>query len=332
MRFKTIIICDSRGRGIEEFIGSHPTPIDHDYIVEVLPGRSIPDIKNIVMDKIARCKEEPYYCVIFAGICGLTEKSDSTSQRSLRYPSENRLSKVTATKDTICDLKSKFTDRINFCTIVPASLKEYFTKFNPGLPVPDYIDSEQLMLEDDIDSINTLIKSLNQPPTVNINLISRFQQKAKKRKQRSNQIGFRKKLRFCTKGLSDGVHFTPEYKSVCFALIIDTSIRDHKTLFHRLQTWPREAGTDALKDSPTRSVFNRLQPWPQKASTSADYTPTQSNSKTVRSVVYKLSSAESSTERKQQSDTTSQEDTDLEDDRDYKRRRSTRTVFKENRV
>jgi len=42
----------------------------------------------------------------------------------------------------------------------------------------------------------------------------------------------------------DGVHFTIAYKAICFGLIVDTSIRDHEALFHRLQPWPVESDAD----------------------------------------------------------------------------------------
>ena len=253
-RFTNIIISDSRGRGLEEFIGSHPTPIDHDYVVEVLPGKAIHEMVNLISNKISRYNPDFYYCIVFAGICGLTERVKIGSSWSLRYPEHSREHKVHTTINTIQGLKHKYGKRINFCTIVPASLTEYFQHYNSGRSIPRQLKTEQIALEADINKINSFIKSLNESETTTINISSRFHVKSKKKRQRSgNKVVYRRVSKFSTKGLVDGVHFTQILKAVSFSLIIDTAIRDLRSLSgrksdsHRLQPWP--VGADQAPDN-----------------------------------------------------------------------------------
>jgi hypothetical protein len=243
--YTTIIIADSRGKGLEEFIGAHPTPITHQYVVEIMPGKSIPELKQLTIDTIARYDLNFSYIVIFAGICGLTEKSQSGTSRILRYPDQSREAKVDATINTIYSLKYRFRERLNFCLIVPASLPAYFTRHNPDEPVPDYLQTEQHALETDIDKINKIISALNTSANTNINLISRFQRKSKKKRQCSGKrLVYRRVIKFTDQELPDGVHFSPKLKAVCFSLIVDTTIRDlgkfpnTGLVSHRLQPWP----------------------------------------------------------------------------------------------
>jgi hypothetical protein len=243
--YTTIIVADSRGRGLDDFIGSHPTPINYAYAIEVLPGKSIPDLIPTIESTITRYNSGPYYCVIFAGICGLTVRTRTKNTRILRYPEDQREARVNATSNAIYSLKHKFNTHINFCTIVPASLQAYFKAFNADQAIPDFLQEEQLILEDDISKINSIIVAINGSDNLNINVISRFQIKSKKKRQRSGKkVVYRRVTKFTSKDLVDGVHFTPDIKAACFGLIVDTSIRDFEHLTnpvagpHRQQSWP----------------------------------------------------------------------------------------------
>jgi hypothetical protein len=249
-RFTSIIIADSRGRGLEDFIGGHPTPITHEYWVEVCPEKSIPQLADLIINTIESHDIDHLYCIVFAGICGLTERVRDGQLRTLRYPEESREKKVQETTDTISRLKFKYQNRLNFCTLVPASLADYFLYHNPATALPDYLTTEQQALEQDIIRINRTITKLNLSQGItNVNLSSRFEKKSKKKRQRSgNKVVYRRISNFKYTDLTDGVHFNDLLKSTCFTLIVNTSIRDSQTILdnptgpgsaaHRLQSWP----------------------------------------------------------------------------------------------
>jgi hypothetical protein len=158
-----------------------------------------------------------------------------------------------ATIDAIRSLKYKYGQLINFCTIVPASLPNYFTYFNPDSTPPGYLVNEQAALEVDINVINNHISLLNCHIT-NINLSSRFQAKSKKKRQRSgNKTVYRRVSKFKYSSLVDGVHFSQSMKRTCFSLIIGTTIRDSIASINSIE----EAGT-----SKSNSGAHRLQSWP----------------------------------------------------------------------
>ena len=189
---------------------------------------------------------------MFAGICGLTDKSTSNNTKALRYQSSFRDDKVTCNIDVAKFLKGSFGDRINLTSIVPADLIAYFRFHNRGRPVPNYVIPEQLALEEDINTINKVLLDLNSKAITNINISSRFQMKSKKKRQRSGtKVVYRRVARFVYSELVDGVHFSDKLKNQVFGLIIDTAIRDisstnqHLAESHRQQ--PRPVGFQDLQ-------------------------------------------------------------------------------------
>jgi hypothetical protein len=127
-------------------------------------------------------------------------------------------------------------------------LSTYFDHYNPGCIRPDYLSAEQSALESDIQRVNALISSTNSGINTNINLVSRFQVKSKKKRQRSGKkVVYRRVTKFSNRELVDGVHFTEKQKKICFGLIVNTAIREltivsSRSDSHRLQSRPVGAG------------------------------------------------------------------------------------------
>jgi hypothetical protein len=149
---------------------------------------------------------------------------------------------VSATLDAIRTLKGRFGTKINICTITPASLEIFFTNRNPDVAPPAILADEQVALETDILFLNSHIADLNAGLITNINLASRFKRKSKKKRQRTNKLSYRRVDKFTYSEIPDGVHFSERLKSICFALILNTAIRDigpstNPDPPHMLQPW-----------------------------------------------------------------------------------------------
>ena len=190
--FTTIVIADSRGRGLDDFVGNHPTPINHQYVLQIKPGKSLAQLAPIIISTINTYDSDKTYCVVFAGICGLTDKTTNRGISSLRYKKAYREEKVTCNIDIAKFLKNSYGDKINLCNIVPADLIKYFHTHNQGSPIPEYLFQEQLALEEDITTINKVLLDLNSNSITNINICNRVQVKSKKKRQRSgNKVVYR---------------------------------------------------------------------------------------------------------------------------------------------
>ena len=230
-RYTNILVTDSRGRGLDDFVGQHLRPITHDYVIEVLPGRSPAQLIPIIDNIFGRYDRNTSYCVVLAGICGLTVRSTINNRQHLRYPLNTRTERVDNVLTAFRELKRKFGDHINICTIIPASLADYHRHFHPDLPLPTHIISEQTALEEDIIFINRCISELNLSVT-NINLASRIQTNSKKKRQRSgSKTVYRRVTKFNYSQLPDGLHFSESLRNICFTLILNTAIKDIQNLF-----------------------------------------------------------------------------------------------------
>ena len=137
-QFTTVIISDSRGRGLEDYLGSHPLPEDQQFVVLVKPGKSLSQLCPIIINTIDSYDNNQVYCIVYAGICGLTDRTtDKTISKKasvLRYQDTYRGDKIECNIDSAKFLKNRYGDRINFCTIIPADLITYFRQHNPGIP------------------------------------------------------------------------------------------------------------------------------------------------------------------------------------------------------
>ena len=238
--FTTIFVSDSRGKGIDDFVGNHPTPVNHQYVFVIRPGKSLAQLTPAIIDTINSHDINKLYCIVSAGICGLTDKTRVKGKLALRYKSIFRDEKVTTNIDVAKFLKSSYGDKINICSIIPADLVKYYQFHNRDSVIPEFLVQEQLALEEDVETINKVLLDLNSISVTNINLSSRLQTKSKKRRQRSGaKIVYRRVSKFVYTRLTDGVHYSPDLRNLLFGLIIDTAIRDiTSTLAH---SQPEEA-------------------------------------------------------------------------------------------
>ena len=230
--FVTILFTDSRGKGLVRFIQNYQTPDNIRYFVDVKSGWSLQRFAPRIIEVINRHDIELVYGIVFAGICGLTERTNEGNVSILRYPGASRDTKVNETCDIIRSLKDRFRNHINFATIVPANLPAYFQHHNPGISVPAFLYSEQSGLEADIRSINDIITFINCGTISNINLINWISLKSKKRRQRSGRkVVYRKVVKLTYRDFIDGVHFSEKLKRKFFRLFLHISITDIETKF-----------------------------------------------------------------------------------------------------
>jgi hypothetical protein len=78
------------------------------------------------------------------GICSLTLKTAAGGLRAIRYPISTRQQKLQTALTVISSLWDDFGKRVNITTIVPASLGNYFSKFNPKTKIPEELAEEQI--------------------------------------------------------------------------------------------------------------------------------------------------------------------------------------------
>jgi hypothetical protein len=221
-----------------------------EYIIKVLPGRTLEAIALVAREILPNYESTNYYCIIHAGICSLTVKTTSPFHRHcLTYPLQEREDKLKSIKDTLTDLKSRFGARINFCTVVPASLHKYFYTKNPDQQdAPPSLNKEQEALLEDIVLINETIKQLNiNYHNTNINLCARFVTHSKKKHQRSNTGNPRRVTKFKDTELIDGVHFSEELRQTSFHLIKSAIDRDLEYL-HQLSLGPLNLSAEELDE------------------------------------------------------------------------------------
>ena len=238
-----IIITDSRGTGIDNFIQSNNLDDDFKIVTRVIRGCDILRAAKIARSLMQSYSHRNYYCILFVGICSLTEKGKSKSIRSIHYPIEKREPKLDIITQALSDLKAEFGDRINVPTIIPASLEKFFAFSNPDRLVPNVLKEEQFLLLDDIKSINEGIKETNARSSITstINLAGRFYSHSIKKNRKTKSGAKRRVEKFCDNQLYDGLHLASDIKSTCFSLIFEGAKRD----LDRLKS--------SLKQSPSRT-------------------------------------------------------------------------------
>ena len=265
VRPKIIIFTDSRGRGLQEFINNHPESGNYDNIISILPGNDLNQISVSMTQVTNALPTDNYFCVVFAGICGLTERSNNDGIRKISYPLDSRDIKTQSIITTIQDLNQRFANKITVCTIIPASLHKHFALNNPNQTPPTELEAEQAALLEDIETINTHIIQSNTGPNININLSKRFHRQIKKKRQKTTTLSYRRLTRFSDKELPDGVHLSNAAKSICFNLIYNSAIRNLN-----LQLAPSSA---AEETSQTSSQDDSDADWDFKRKPSADNRP-----------------------------------------------------------
>jgi hypothetical protein len=222
-----VIITDSRGRGLQNFIDAHDLENDFTIVLKTIRGCDLRRAASIVRTLLPRYSHRNYYCIVSVGICSFTEKAKSKSKRSITYPLNAREQKVESAIQIISDLKAEFGSRINFPTIIPASLGKFYSYFNPNRSSPSSLEEEQIALVADLKTVNEKIKQGNQElPTTTINLCNRFFSSSIKINKRKKSRTKRRVEKFNDSQLFDGLHLSPEARPACFSLYFESATRD----------------------------------------------------------------------------------------------------------
>ena len=246
-----IIVTDSRGIGIDNFIHLNNLEDDFKIVTIVIRGCDLIRAASIARSLMQSYAHRNCYCILFVGICSLTEKERSRSVRAIRYPADNRTIKLECITQVLGNLKTEFGDRVNVPTIIPASLGKFFTFSNPHRKVPSNLQEEQLQLLDDIKSINDIIKESHiQSVSTTINLAGRFYSSSIKRNRKTKSGAKRRVEKFSDSNLFDGLHLADEIKSTCFSLIFEGARRDLERLkISQKQSPSRTSSDDSESES-----------------------------------------------------------------------------------
>ena len=223
-----IVITDSRGKGIEEYIKANDLEDDFAIVTKVIRGCDVSRAAHLARSLISSYQHRNYYCMIFLGICSLTELSRTKRSRSIRYPDQTRDSKVQCIIDDLKGLKAEFGDRINYPTIIPASLTKFYSFSNPGKSIPSDLSQEQNALLEDLNTINSWIKDMNLKSSITstVNLSARFFSKSIKKNRKTKSGAKRRVEKFNDNQLYDGLHLNDGIRSTCFELLFEGARRD----------------------------------------------------------------------------------------------------------
>ena len=203
---KIIIITDSRGYGLENYI-IQKKALEHPFQVTSVGGLTLRRAAKLVskQEAIAKQKNLRYFYCIFAGICSFTNKDRYTGVIS--YQQENREYVVADALETIDELYSSYGGSIVLATIPPANIAKANSK-----TVSD-CQSQQDKLETDIDVANKRILELNGETGVISIQTHKHILRTRKRDQ---------KAEYYYKELTDGTHPSPQLEIKHFRHICNT--------------------------------------------------------------------------------------------------------------
>lgn len=220
VRVKTVVLVltDSRGRGLSEFLEQTAFKDDQscEVLVSVVPGGKLPGL----LDQASRyltgeCRVKGKTIdnvVVEAGICSLTTRrtitTEGQSRTELRYVRD--VDNLIAIAESVISSYHQFPERINIATIVPASLKKYSEYHNgEALSSDATLKGEQDHLLEDIGKLNDIIIGENKelPNTQTIDLWRTVIKSSLKRVTKSPEDRERRRVqKFTEKNLHDGVH------------------------------------------------------------------------------------------------------------------------------
>ena len=228
VRKNVLLISDSRGRGFDTYVERQDIPEGCRFFYIIEGGLDLRKIADKINQQHKYRKIE--YTIVIGGICSLTEKLTTRGKNKVQYPVQNRAVKRDETIRIIDELKGKYKDKINICTIIPASLSKHYkvrnrVKSSDAHKIPDFSEDQAALLED-IEVINNHIKTLNASTgTPNIDFARRLYKNSLKCK-RTGDKGRRKRVgEFCDSRLYDGIHLEEESSYKFFELIFNTIIR-----------------------------------------------------------------------------------------------------------
>lgn len=223
MSVSVLVVTDSRGSDLRGAL--QPVKIGSPCNIKVafLPGANL---EKIAVETIQE-ERRNYYSriIIFGGICSFTDKVDTQEEKRLYYPLATSEAKKNRALETIKDLYRRFGDRINVCTVPPASLTKYYRVKNHTDSLPEGIEEEEKKLLEDIEALNDEIRTINQEAGVTtLNTSSRVYKHSLKRYK--NKATTRRVSKFSDENLPDGLHFNRQLKERINSIVVDIICQD----------------------------------------------------------------------------------------------------------
>ena len=221
--FKVLILTDSRGTGIQDYLLN--AKLDQglnwsiSYNIITKPGATLDCLAAKLVQINSR--NQYHFCLLLAGICSLTQKARYNGLKCIDY--QDREGKVELIITTIKDLIARFGKTFNIATITPAALEKHFRYWHPRSKPPAELAHQQIELLTDIEHLNSVIVDLNierREPTINL----------ARQSQSNSKRGNRRKSKFNPKNLEDGIHPNEHLQTVWFNLIakyIEQKLREY---------------------------------------------------------------------------------------------------------
>lgn len=118
----TLIISDSRGRGLQDIMYRHATGVQTKVLIHPGAGYELAILKSIAIIR----ESSPGLIIVFCGICDLTWKSKVTKRVSLRYNNEadNILHVTEAIRSSFDLLRAEGSFKISYATITGVDLTD----------------------------------------------------------------------------------------------------------------------------------------------------------------------------------------------------------------
>ena len=218
---RCLIITDSRGKRLDEYLESHGQDnLDSHRLniiaeVSIQPGLKLEHCRREITRLCLRHRTPFDLIILTAGICSLTDRD--AQNRTLSYCNRAKKDNIV---EWIDSLIAEFQDRLHIATIAPADLHKYSASPHNAGPVDinQYLE-QQKNLTTDCQEINDHIIAINinrRQPT--IPWAKQCMLTSKKRDKRTKRL--RTITKFCANHLYDGLHPDEHLRDVWFKLVV----------------------------------------------------------------------------------------------------------------
>ena len=224
---KILIVMDSRGRGLDQFIWENYPNMDITTVIK--PGYTMERLACETR-QLVRHKGQVFDIICFAGgINNLTSKINQQNGFELFYMHSN--TKVSSLKDCFSSLHHEFSSSfcVKFATIAPASLvksREYAATLGVNSTVSkDAVLKMQKDLEEAVEDVNNTITEIN----LNANMRTIFLDRDLSvchRKRKGKKRALHTIRSYVYGQLYDGLHPNHDLRNKWFNIIVTSSIKD----------------------------------------------------------------------------------------------------------
>ena len=253
-----LIITDSRGSGLGEYLRTTDFYTKYDSRIIVLKGATLQELASKLTNRRnpnikTRNWDTAFVC---GGICNLTSKTTISHKHVLQYQSKRE--NIQEICDFIHQVKHKYGSTINIATIPPALLTNYIHHHNKDtteeelntLETSINLEEQQDQLEQDIREINQKIIELNiKFGTETINWAEKTYSRSLKRKKTSQTDRTQAKITKLRKDiLIDGVHCARALQHIWYKRLHQVIENKHST----------RRDTDQEEEEPESWNFKRV--------------------------------------------------------------------------